>query len=388
LVLSFAFLIFTKGNTFNRNLFFAVLFVFSALELASRFIPEKNSYKEEIYRFYKPYVMFTGKPDGRHITIDKKGRRNEIKLNELGFRIEKPLPKKKTNDEVRIFVLGGSAVFIGSPLSNSIPGQIEQLFHHDGYYNVSVYNFGVVSYVSGQELALLLHTVSDYKPDLVVVYDGGNDVSQPYNYDPRPGYPIDFMVYEAGLEQIRNRASLNQLFSSFLYKSKVIRTVFRYSLRSKIVSLDQLRRDVNYRSKDWEISIVSTFINNLDKMCHLAKGFDFKLVVFLQPLAHFKSPLIGKEKNLLGGEEFQNYIKRQYDRIRPLLNNLNSKYADENRCYFVDLSYALKDYDRETFWDFVHIDNEGNKFIATQIYDYIKQREILKLKKSDFKEQG
>lgn len=97
-------------------------------------------------------------------------------------------------------------------------------------------------------------------------------------------------------------------------------------------------------------------------------------------MIYFKSTYIGNEKEELGEEEFQNYIKRQYERTRMLLKDLNVQYANEDKCSFVDLSYAMQDYDKETFWDYIHIDNEGNKVIATKIYDYMKHKKILKLK--------
>jgi lysophospholipase L1-like esterase len=327
--------------------------------------------------------MFTGEPKGSRLIVDKMGKSNKlvrITLNDLGFRVKKQLPKQKTNDELRIFVLGGSTVFNGIPLSNSIPGQLEQLFHHDGYDNVNVYNFGVVSYVSGQELSLLLHTVSDYQPDTIIIYGGGNDIFQPYYFDPRPGYPYNFMLYEAGLSRIKQSSSVGQLFSSILYKSTLLKTIFKHSLTSGVVPIDLIRKNYNYKTEEWEISIVTEYINNLDKMCKLAKSFDFKLVVFLQPMIYFKSTHIGNEKEMLDEEAFQNYIKRQYERTRMLLKDLNIKYANEDKCSFVDLSYALQDYDKETFWDYIHIDNEGNKVIATKIYDYMKHKKILKLK--------
>ena len=379
----FFILILCKGRIFNRNILLAILFVFLALELALRFHGGNKPYRENIYRFPKPYVMFTGEPKGRQFIVDIMGKSNKrvwITLNELGFRVKKQLPKQKTNDELRIFVLGGSAVFNGTPLSNSIPGQLEQLFHHDGYENVKVYNFGVVSYVSGQELALLLHTVSDYQPDTVIIYGGGNDIFQPYYYDPRPGYPYNFMLYEVGITRVKRSVPIEKLFYSILNKSILLNAIFRYSFTSELVPIDLIRKNYNYKTEEWESLIVTEYINNLDKMCKLAKSFDFKLVVFLQPMIYFKSTYIGNEKDELGEEAFQNYIERQYERTRMLLKDLNIKYANEDKCSFVDLSYAMQDYDKETFWDYIHIDNEGNKVIATKIYDYMKHKKILKLK--------
>jgi hypothetical protein len=82
-------------------------------------------------------------------------------------------PKEKPPEETRIFIVGSSTIFNGTPLEMSIPGQIEICFRKNGKDNVQVYNFGFVSSVSGQELALLVHLLSSYEPDIVVIYNGG-----------------------------------------------------------------------------------------------------------------------------------------------------------------------------------------------------------------------
>src|SRR5262245_29915389 len=118
---------------------------------------------------------------------------NEYRLNSLGFRIERPLHKSKPEGELRVFVLGGSTVFHGAPLAKTIPGQVETELRRIGLNGARVYNFGVVSAVSGQALAVVTHLLADYAPDVVIFYGGGNDIVQPYQFDPRPGFPIDFV---------------------------------------------------------------------------------------------------------------------------------------------------------------------------------------------------
>lgn len=374
----FVWLIFKKDKRFNRDLFLIIIISFLVVECSLRFLQGSAPYQEDIYRYPKPYVMFTGMPNCTHESEkpSKMGGTVEdakITFNELGFRGK--LPLKDKGEEIRIIMLGGSTIFLGAPLSKSIPGQLELLFHRDGYNNVKVYNWGVVSQGSGQELTLLLHTVPEYDPDLVIVYDGINDAASPYNYDPRPGYPYNFLVYEAGFKRIERRAPASQLLVSLLLKSRALDLLSRRSgqrLEYKAIGMAPLRKSVGYKSEFWEEQISSTYIRNIDKMCVLAKGYDFRLAVFLQPMLHFKQPFVGKEDRMLGDREFQEYIKRVYEQMRIGINDMALKYKGDNRYLFVDLSYAFSEYNRETFWDFAHIDNEGNEFIATQIYEHLK----------------
>jgi hypothetical protein len=102
-------------------------------------------------------TVFAGAPNTLEQMAPQMGGANEtenlLKLNSLGFRIERPLEKSKPAGELRIFVVGGSTVFMGAPLAKTIPGQIESELLRRGISGAKVYNFGAVSFVSGQELA-------------------------------------------------------------------------------------------------------------------------------------------------------------------------------------------------------------------------------------------
>ena len=209
-----------SSHKVNRNLFITMLALFALSEIAARLavktprdVDKENavsSPEKFPHSFYpKPYVEFGGEPNSRlpggELEFGEEDRKitGEEFRNELGFR--GPLPAKAKGDEYRIIVLGGSTVYAGFPLENSIPGQLEQLFHRDGRANVRVYNWGVPAYVSGQELTEMAHTVTDYQPDLVIVYDGFNDLYFPYTIDPRPGYPFTWLEHETGLRELRRR---------------------------------------------------------------------------------------------------------------------------------------------------------------------------------------
>ena len=96
-------------------------------------------------------------------------------------------------------MLGGSTIVTGGLLEDTVPAAIEAHLQLNGLPQARVYNFGVVSFVSGQELSLLVHRLIDLKPDLVITYDGGNDIFESWFYDPRPGYPFNFVVWEEAM---------------------------------------------------------------------------------------------------------------------------------------------------------------------------------------------
>jgi lysophospholipase L1-like esterase len=380
-----AFFRWMKDPRINRRVFFSGLFIWASCEIFVRVLQRNQPFTEDVYRKPKPYVEFVGTPNGE-FTIDyetmgepRKGRET-FKINPMGFRFEGTLTKEKSRREYRVFVLGGSTVFNGYPLSHSIPGILEELFKQDGFSNVRVYNFGVVGFVSGQELALLTHTLVDYHPDLVIVYDGGNDVYQPLQYDPRPGYPCNFISYEAGNQHLSRNAPITQLFNSLLFKSSFFRLVFSRGLHNALVSLESVRQECGYGSPEWESQIASAYVNNLSKMARLGEGFDFRLFTFLQPMIYFnpeymRHPVRGKSPAAL-------YVNRVYERIRPQLLELDQLQAGRaHRAFFHDFSDLLRTHPPTVFWDIIHIRYEGNRFVAENIYRMLKE----KLPKDTFK---
>ena len=99
----------------------------------------------------------------------------------------------KAKGELRIFMLGGSTVAYGKP---PLPVYVEQELKKRGFKGVRVLNYGVIAQNSSQELAHLVFHVLDSEPDIIVIYNGGNDILGPLLYDPRPAFPFNFLAYE------------------------------------------------------------------------------------------------------------------------------------------------------------------------------------------------
>jgi lysophospholipase L1-like esterase len=328
------------------------------------FIRRESRMQEiDVYHHPTPYVVFHGTPHAR-VTRTNHLQLNEpainIHLNELGFRIERPLSLQKPHGEKRIFLLGSSTVFNGPSLQDSLSGQLERCFHNEGRTDVQVYNFGFVSSVSGQELSLLVHLLADYSPDGVVVYNGGNDVCLPAFYDPRPGYPYNFIAYETVMRRIR-------------FEPEPGASRWRLHGNGLDYDLVALRTSCGYGSMEWENAIISTYIRNIEKMNRFCRGYGFRFSAFLEPMLFFKQPLAGKEADILATisrNNLNHYVERQYARLRSLLGYLQRE-AGDNVARFVDLSMIFSGYDRETYRDHRHVDHTGNRHIAERLYSHL-----------------
>jgi lysophospholipase L1-like esterase len=98
--------------------------------------------------------------------------------NSLGYR-NNEFPLEKPSGVYRIVALGGSSTYDVSIRDNdkTFTAQLEKLLHEEyGYQNVEVINAGVPGYNSWEILVNLEFRVLDLDPDLVIIYEGTNDV--------------------------------------------------------------------------------------------------------------------------------------------------------------------------------------------------------------------
>src|SRR5262249_14431265 len=108
--------------------------------------------------------------------------------------------------------------------------------------------------------------------------------------------------------------------------------------------------------------------NNLHRMCQLGRAFNFKFYGVLQPLIFQKSPWSDTETKLkFGDAHFASYMQSQHDRAAGVFHRLQVIDGADGACYFVDLSHIFPNDPRSLFWDFIHVNNDGNATIASAI---------------------
>ena len=103
-----------------------------------------------------------------------------ITINSLGFRGD-DFSIEKSNSSYRIFMLGGSTMFGHGATSDktTIPGYTQEFFENDfEEYNIQVINSGIQGADSFDELNMIKTRLLDYSPDMMVIYDGWNDLRE------------------------------------------------------------------------------------------------------------------------------------------------------------------------------------------------------------------
>jgi len=105
-------------------------------------------------------------------------RRGKNRHNALGFRGE-DLDFIKPESKFRIVAIGGSTTYASDipDYQYSYPYLLEEYLHELGFDFVEVINAGVIGYTSHQNLMNVQFRALPLQPDLVIVYQGWNDVS-------------------------------------------------------------------------------------------------------------------------------------------------------------------------------------------------------------------
>jgi len=331
-----------------------VLDHFSPLFWCHRRSEIERKFPVRVVRHPKPYTMFGGLQGGR--------LSEDIVLNERGYR-GNPASVPKAPGEFRVFVLGGSTVFLGEP---PISDLAEEEFRRNGSENVKLYNYGVVSAVSGMELSRIVFEIADLEPDLIIMYNGANDILAPNRYDPRPGYPFNFIVYENN-PLLESDVKLYPSFNLLLYGSNLARSLFPHYFVRRFVPMKEEREKAGWGTDEWRSEIACTYINNLVKAKKISKAYGAGFMAFFQPMVYYKNSLSAEEKGYHHHLEWNDHCISVRDKILkhvPLIDK-------ETAPLLVDLSDIHHGTETTMFTDMAHTKQESKALVAKAIYQHI-----------------
>ena len=144
-------------------------------------IDKKNVEKlcQEFYDLeYEDYQIFP--KEGTNV-IDNHGFRCNATISD--YTINPKLcefPKQKPSDEYRIFLIGGSTMFSSNNNNAHTASAFLQEKISSSIKNkkINVINAGISGSWSEQEVKLVRNKIIDFDPDLIVVYDGYNDMAK------------------------------------------------------------------------------------------------------------------------------------------------------------------------------------------------------------------
>jgi lysophospholipase L1-like esterase len=307
---------------------------------------------------WKPYVYWKREPySGIFININQEGLRNTI--FETGG-------NDKANKKVRIFMFGGSTIWgTGARDEFTIPSLVGSELSKRGL-NVEVLNFGELGYVNTQELIrLYLEFRRKNLPDLVVFYDGANDMFSAYqqrlagNPQNESNRVNEFNATKGG------RKKSMKLFLDSLMTFSFARFVTGF--------IDRKIKINNYTEQETDklaSETVDIYFENVNLISYLEGKYGFKTLFYWQPIIFNKLNLSQYEQKEAEKVDYQRqFVTAVRDKIRE--NQLSEKSAKVH-----DISDIFEDLRKPVFLDLCHISEYGNSVVANRIakdiYDALK----------------
>jgi hypothetical protein len=295
---------------------------------------------------YTPYSGWRHLPyDGETINIDERGLRRT-------FRAEGAAPERT------IAFFGGSTMWgEGADDDRTIASEVIKL--NPDYHG---YNFGETGYVAHQSLnEFFKQYFSGFRPDIVIFYDGANEVFVHCRVELSPYSHIREDKLRSAL---RESASGN--LDSFQLTVLPIKNFVEY-VGQKLVrrmasdSLYDCDTDANEAKQVARVLLSDWLI-----VKNIVESYGGIFLPILQPVVYFSDT---KTDHLTLNEA----LKSQYQAVYPLIIELMSREFPELIDNFMDLRTVL-DRDEYFYIDWCHLSPNANKLVAERISQGIAAR--------------
>lgn len=296
---------------------------------------------------WSPYLHWTTRP---HLHT------RFFHTNALGFRgaeVEVPKPAGR----FRVVVLGGSVAWgLGSTADErTVAGWLQaELRARRPGRDVEVVNAGQPGFVSGQELLLFHRSVAALSPDLVVLFDGYNDVEADLT-NPATDWP-------------QNAAQLRTRYEDFLRSGRLGTDLGRVLQQSRLVELVQRRLHVGQATGPWApvvpvAATAASYVHNAAAIARLAAPAP--VWVALQPvLATTDKPLSPEERRML--DRRAHAVMGYADRVRTSYAAMSTA-ATAASLPVIPLEGSLGKEPALLFADECHFGDEAARRIAAAI---------------------
>jgi len=311
----------------------------------------------------------------------------DLNMDSSGFRGEE-ITQNKPKNTYRIFILGGSTAFlISTPYQKSAPRLLEKMLS-DKYKNkrIEVLNAAVEGYTTEQSIIEYLFKIKDYKPDLIIAWQGINDMGQSCqtdNGEPARGpFKSD---YSNKFGAIRD-----MVLSYYLPKPLISFSPLSFGFVNHFVVSNFYSDFVNYfksiqkkqqrKRVDFKFVSIDAYRRNLQSLVDITKADNVGLILGNQPYLYTKqldkTIAWGLEKSCLND-------KLTAPSIDSLINGINSfnsttkQIAEENNVGFVDLESKIPK-NQTYFVDEVHFVGAANNIVANTLFSYITNNNLIK----------
>lgn len=318
--------------------------------------------------------------------FDKKSlntKNNVIHMDNRGFR--GVIPEDRGNRKLA-FIIGGSSAFGWYSLSDetTISGFLNK--YQDEYLFV---NAGIPTYNTTEEYARLSFDLIKYKPDLIVFFHGFNDVYTNYRYkniyDPGTYFLYD-NIDNACNKKTFNKVNLVNKFNYKLFELTKIQKLFNpdenvYAPKrqSAIIDFNKVELCENkVKSKSVNIDndvlpLVNRYSDNVKLLKNVCETNNIKPIFIFQPMLAVHENISKDEKFNITDVKDKTFMSISYQ-FQTHIKNINYIYDFSNLFDNYSKIYPVSD----IFYDSCHITDTGNKIVAQEIIQIIKENSLIK----------
>jgi hypothetical protein len=259
----------------------------------------------------------------------------------------------------KVYFFGGSTMWgTGVRDDGTIPSQFAAA---TGYWSE---NFGESAYTAHQGLVLLVQLLQDgHRPNVVVFYDGGNDVSHKCRVELTP----DSDAQEAKI-QSRLLAPSPTAFAHYFaplwdaaaqIKAKVIRAAPHYDFRLTQGRLAPAAAFDCDSKPEKATRIAENLVGDWQMAKRLVETYGGRFVGILQPVSYFSQTRIDHLTD-------DPAMRAQFRAVYPLVERRMAEVDG-----FYNMEHAL-DIDEYVYVDFCHLSPNGNRLIAAEIAKFVQ----------------
>jgi hypothetical protein len=319
---------------------------------------EKNQmcseYKSVELDYLQPFAITKPNQIGEYVNINSDGFRGKEIIDE---------------NKYRIIFLGGSTVFgtITTSDETTIPAFVEKKLIEKNF-NIQVINAGIPSATSIDELYILENNLLKYNPDLVIMYDGWNDITERNKIKFNIEYEkFKENSYIENVGELSNTENIGKnIFNFFVdinYRTGVGFGIFIRDNFIPNLNIDEIKNSEKISNL---ILIEERLKNNWQKVCNLGEQNSFKTINFIQPGIETSSRNLSNEESIFISKTTQieeiNYLKK-----------LDIKKLENSNCKnVIDLRNTFDNINNKTiFFDSIHTSDDGNEIISEKIINII-----------------
>ncbi|MBW1801312.1 MAG: SGNH/GDSL hydrolase family protein [Deltaproteobacteria bacterium] len=294
--------------------------------------------------------------------------------NSSGFRDFREFSAKPPENEIRIFVTGGSTCYgNGAPRHELTIGALleKSLRNRFPEKHIVVINAAFPGYCMTQERIMIENRILDYNPDLVLLFTGFNDLV--YAYDGVDTLRMqDHFTWRGRIERTVRTADgqtippepmstnyffkVRYLLERFLWEQEVgERKNHLWTYTEKRTSLSRERFEEIIRR---DLSIIGA----------LSRDKGYAVIVALQPIfLETKKNLSNHEKKVLHDirerEGWVDFLRVHIPKLRRIMNHTAMKYGMTYTC----LTDIFDQVEKPIFFDDCHFGDRGNRIVANRL---------------------